>query len=476
MKLTLFGREIVNTDGSKVPRSLSRRDSTQAIHISNLQPKVMRQIVCSEPMINKAIWKKNKDTYKNWFELRDMYGGELLSDQRLRILKKFENRVDLRGKMLEASVCANIYGSGFIEKIYKDDSGTCDTEVSDGLFLKNIRVLNPEHIVKYGVRPDSNDGQKYFHYKSGVAEVSYFHPSRIEVVVFDRLPAQMFGVSKVNLLHNILKSKMNFDISSGEYLNWGGLGMFDVTIKNMQDEQEDAAIAKLQEHPDFLVHDEDYELKVENPKSLDPKEFADYFFTNIAAALEMPRSMLTGSDMGNVTGSEVGMSAYLSDVANNQRIVSPILLNIYNEYFYGYSDFPTNPLNVELKWNEIFVDELSEAKILQTRTYSAVQCVNAKIPIISVEEARRIISDGETNLIPEDVPDLPENEPRNVSDPNIEPQPVKKEEQIEWEELSDEQLRMIEIERELGRRELIEQEKRVKGGQLEIQDYVSCES
>lgn len=472
MKLTLFGRDIINTDGTKVPRTLSRRDSTQAIHISSLSPKMMRQIVCSEPLINKAIWKKNKDTYKNWFELRDMDTGELISTQRMRRLKRFEGRVDLAGKMIEASVCANIYGSGFIEKIYKDDTSNAEDEVPDGLKLQNLRVLNPESMVKYGKRTDENSEQPYFHYKEGMNETVYIHPSRVEVIVFDRLPAQMFGVSKINLLHNILKSKMNFDISSGEYLNWGGLGMFDVTIKNMQDEQEDAAIAKLMEHPDFLVHDEDYELKVENPKSLDPKEFAEYFYVNIAAAVEMPKSMLTGNDMGNVTGSEVGMAAYLSDVANNQKIVTPALINIYNEYFYGYSMFQTNPLNVDLKWNEIFVDELSEAKILQTRTYSAVQCVNAQTPILSVEEARKIISDGETNFVPSDVPDLPDNKPKATSDPNVEPQPVKKAESVEWKELTSEQLRMIEIERELGRRELVEQEKRVNGGQLEIHDCI----
>jgi len=51
---------------------------------------------------------------------------------------------------------------------------------------------------------------------------------------------------------------------------------------------------------------------VKNPTHIDPSPFYDYFYTNIAAVIDMPKHMLIGGEMGNVTGSEVGTSAYYS--------------------------------------------------------------------------------------------------------------------------------------------------------------------
>jgi hypothetical protein len=131
-------------------------------------------------------------------------------------------------------------------------------------------------------------------------------------------------------------------------------------------------------------------------------------------------------------------------------------------------------IELVLDWNEIFVDELSEAKILQTRSYSAVQCVNAMNPIISIEEARKMLRDGHIELDPSDVPEVEPAESK-TPDPNVAPQPtVKDPEQsnnAEFKELSPYQKRMIEIERAIGEKELVEQEKRCNEstGQQEIE-------
>lgn len=473
MKMKLFGRDVFELSSkSKVEekRNLSYANHNIDENLPDISLKMLRKIVLREPLLYKAIWKKNKDTFKNWFNIYNVETNEVLDDKYYDIIKTFDTKTDIINTFAEASVSANIYGTGFIEKIYENDSNSVDNPPSDKAQLADLNVLNSENIVHIGVASEKGDKVEYYHYHAN-GNKKYIHPERIEKIVIDELPFSEFGVSKVALLYNILKSKMNFDVSSGEYLNWGGLGLFDLKITGMTDEQEDAAKKILKKHPDFIVHDEDYELKVENPKSLDPKEYADYFYVNISSALEMPKQMLIGGELGNVTGSEVALSSYYSDIENIQMILSNNITNIYEELIERMFG---EELELRLDWNEIFVDELSEAKILQTRSYSAVQCVNSMNPIISVEEARKMLKEGYVDLDPKDVPENDEGQPSETPDPNIEPQPTVKDPEnttnANFQELSDYQKRMIEIERKIGEKELIEQEKRCneKKGQQKI--------
>lgn len=473
MKLKLFGKEVFELSAkSKVEtnRKLSYANHNIDEHLPSVNLEMLRKIVTREPLLYKAIWKKNKDTFKNWFVVYDPKKDDTLEDKYYDIIKTFDVKTNILNKITVAGVSANIYGTGFIEKIYENDPNGVSDKPADNAKLVDLRVLNSENMVNIGKVQEKEDDTEYYHYNVNGTK-KYIHPDRIEKIIIDELPFSAFGISKVSLLFNILKSKMNFDVSSGEYLNWGGLGLFDLKIEGMTDEQEDAAKKILKKHPDFIVHDEDYELKVENPKSLDPKEYADYFYVNIASALEMPKQMLIGGDIGNITGSEVGLSSYYSDIENIQKILSENLTNIYEELIYRIFG---KDIELTLDWNEIFVDELSEAKILQTRSYSAVQCVNSMNPIISIEEARKMLRDGHVELDPDDVPEVKPAE-SNVPDPNVEPQPtVKDPEQsnnAEFTELSPYQKRMIEIERAIGEKELVEQEKRCnkKTGQQELE-------
>ena len=460
MKLKLFGREIISLSGSKVTGkgTLSSIIHDDRSNVSEIKADMLRKIVLREPLIFKAIWKKNKDTFKNGYNVLDVATNEELIPKFNKYLNIFNKKTDFFNTFTIGGICANIYGIGFVEKIYKeDDSISAESKPNDSVMLIDLELLNSENISR--LAPKMGDvGDKFYHYAKG-SETIYIHPSRIEPVVIDKLPFSKFGISKVALLVNVLKSKMNFDISSGEYLNWGGLGMFDLLIKGMTDAQEEAAKKTLKTHPDFLVHDEDYELKVENPKSLSPADFINYFYVNIAAAIEMPKNMLTGGEMGNITGSEVGLSSYYSDIENNQKILSTPILNIYEEIL--KRNFGIDK-ELELDWHETFIDELSEAKILQTRSYSAVQCVNSGNPIIDVSEARKMLRDGYVDLDINKVPEI-EGKPVEPSDPNIEPQPVIKptKKDSKFKELSPLQKTMIAIEQEIGKREIVEQDARL---------------
>jgi len=472
MKLKLFGKNIFELSAeSKVEnkRKLSYANHNISENLPDVSLKMLRKIVLREPLLYKAIWKKNKDTFKNWFNVYNAKTDDTLEDRYYDIIKTFDVKSNILSKYVLAGVSSNIYGTGFIEKIYENDDNSASQPPNDNAKLVDLHVLNSEKIVNIGIVEELNNNIEYYHYHEG-GKKTFIHPDRIEKVIIDELPFSEFGISKVSLLFNILKSKMNFDVSSGEYLNWGGLGLFDLKITGMTDEQEEAAKKILKKHPDFIVHDEDYELKVENPKSLDPKEYADYFYVNISSALEMPKQMLIGGELGNVTGSEVGLSSYYSDIENIQKVLSHGIANIYEELIYRMFG---KEMELVLDWNETFIDELSEAKILQTRSYSAVQCVNSINPIISIEEARQMLRDGYVDLDPSEIPEGVGRQ-TGTPDPNVEPQPTVKDPEntnnAKFEPLSLHQKRMIEIEREIGERELIEQEKRCncKKGQQDL--------
>jgi len=449
------------SSNSKVKRIGSNNEYRNSDLVKGVNLELLRKIVVSEPLIRKAIFKKNRDTFKNWFLIKDN-DGNILSDRNYKIVKAFDKKTMFPALLFQAGVSANIYGTGFIEKIYNENSNTSSmSKITSRKKLIDLELINSENIKERKKNPDNdNDNTLYPVYHRGNMDEQFIHPSRLEVVRIDKLPFSYFGISTVKILWNVLNSKMNADVSSGELLNWYGRGMYDIEIDGMTPEDETETKNQVKKHPDYLIHDEKVKVSVVNPTRIDPTPFYEYFYTNIAAALEMPKHMLTGSELGNVTGSEVGTSAYYSDIENIQKLVfTPIIEGIYKELFRSYN----KTWDYEIVWNPIFVDELSEAKILQTRSYSATQAANASI--IDTGEARRMLNQGIINLEPDKKIEPVIKDSPKVSDPNVEPQPVKKRESKETEYrpfLTRTELEMIEKTKLKGKIEEELQEQRIR--------------
>jgi len=466
-------REYVTSFGNKYIWGLSDRDDTpsksKVVRIGTdaknlnkdlnkgIDLELLRKIVISEPLVRKAIFKKNRDTFKNWFDIKDK-NGDNPPQSILDMIDSFNKKTQFPALLYKAGICANIYGTGFIEKIYNEHGNTRASSDPSGKTLIDLELLNSEKIKERKKYKDTGKLLYPVYSKGRLSEDIYIHPRRLEVVKIDSLPFSYFGISIPKVLWNILGSKMNADKSSGEILNWFGRGMYDITIEGMTDEDEKHASKQVKNHPDYLLHDEKTKVDIVNPTRVDPAPFYDYFYTNIAAALEMPKHMLTGSQMGDVTGSEVGTSAYYSDIENIQKLVfTPIIENIYEELL--KSNGRTWKYSIE--WNPIFVDELSEAKILQTRSYSATQAYATGI--IDQSEARDMLNVGIVDLdTGKTISDRNEEKP---VDPNIEPQPTIKPQHDETSftpYLTKSQKEMIEKLKLKGKIEAEMQEKRIK--------------
>ena len=461
----LWGKTVLKEDKSRV-KTMTSSAFGQSESTKGMDLEMLRMIALKEPLVLKAIYKKNKDTFKNWFIVKSKDDKTVVDKKVLNIIDDFDKKSQIRNKMFVAGVCANIYGTGFIEKIYTEHGNAkADSKPSPTSKLINLEVINSECVKERKKSGKPNDEILYPIYREGIGNEILIHPDRIEVIRIDWLPFSYFGISRINVLSNVLQSKMTADKASGDFVDWAAKGLTDLTIDGMQDEQEKKAAQVLKAHPNTLIHDEDYKVQVFSPPRVDLNSFYDYFYVNIAAGLDMPKHILTGSDIGNVTGTEVGVSAYYGDVENIQKLVfTPILERIYTELLQSYG----LEWDYNIDWNPIFVDELSEANILQSRSYSST--ANKSAGIISVEEARQILNEGVVFLDINKVPEPPEKPPevKPTIEPNIEPEekPAEKVEEVVVSHftpfLTSVQKEMIDRERELGEKEIIEQENRIK--------------
>ena len=466
-EFNIFGRQVFSwgePEQSKIKRKVTSTEyGGSEYKVGTISLQMLRKVALRSPILLKGIYKKNKDVFRNWFEIKPVDDNKKLDKTDVKILKDFDKRSLFPLKLFQAGVCADIYGTGFLEYIFYNEKGrdiNPSTKPKDNYDIVDIVVLNPEFI-KERKKKNKKDNILYWVYKENInSDEKYVHPERIVPVIKDKLPHSSFGTSRVDVLANVLKSKLNSDVTSGEILNWFGKGILDWTITDMDDEQEKSMIKTAKAHPDTYIHDQDYSLEVKNPTRIDPKPFYEYFYANIAACLEMPVHMLIGQQIGNVTGSEVGISDYYRDVENNQKLIfSPIVEDIYTRVLKSRN----KTWRYFLDWNPIFVDELSEAKIVQTRTYSVVQLFNAGI--IDAKEARGMLNEGaivlDVDKVPKkerDIPVIP------ITDPNIEPQPPVKKPTVKHTliDLLPSQKAMIDKIREFGRQEMMAQEERIK--------------
>jgi hypothetical protein len=418
--------------------------------IENLTPKQLRFIAEHESLFYKASHKKNRDTLQSWFSIKRLDDTEPFKDD-IRILDEFVRRVRLKQKLQKGGVCKDIYGDGFIEKIYlRDKRRTSKMPPPKNAEIIALKVLNSECITT--MKMDS--GTKYYEYRPSGGTPKLIHPDRI-IHIKDGLPYSDFGFSKVESLKNIMKSVMNSDTAVGEIVDWSSHGILDFKIENCSPEQEKYMNELVKKGNHYYIHDEGYELQVLNPQMGEPKSYFDYMHIKIAAIFEMPTHVLTGVQPGRYTGSEVGIADYHKDIANEQEMIfTPLIEDLFNEYLKSKG----KRWIYKLIWNPTFVDELSEGQIMEKRALAAMNCYTSKM--IGRKEARKILKDGVIDLNPEDVPkDLAKDVQPKPAIPNLNP-PAKKEKTSQWRPLTDREKKMIVAERKLGEAILKEQEKK----------------
>ena len=357
----------------------------------------LREVALQTPLLMKGIRKKSLDSTRSWFSIVTDDGTRVPNID-LRIVKDFEKRSRIKYKWYEAVVASFIYGDGYLMILYANDKNPIDEPPSAGAKPYTVEVLNSEKIREIKYHPKKSKFKKqhilHFHYEDfNSGKDLWIHPDRIIHITHNKLPHKIFGNSIVNLLRNIIKSKINVDIATGEILSWFAHGVFDITQEGMtpEERQEWERIAK--NHPGYWIHDETAKITAVSPEAINPKAFYDYLVMQIAAALVMPKHVLEGINVGRVTGAEVGFADYYKDIRDMQDLIyTPLIEWLYSKLLTSYG----RRWKYNIQWNAFYVGELAEADILERRVKSAVDAYQAGI--ITLEEARRIINEGQVML------------------------------------------------------------------------------
>ena len=393
----------------------------------------------------KGARKKAMDSIRAWFEIQSLNPKTVPVSADLQILKAFERRTQFTKRWLEAKVAAFVYGDGYLLITYEGDERTniwdapTQIEVKDTLVYAapwKATVLNSEYIKEIDYYPAEKKKYeklftKHFHYQDTKNGKDYWiHPDRIMHLTVDRLPHKEFGNSKINLLRNIIKSMINVDISCGEILSWFAHGTYDIEDEDLDDDKRQFWEKVVKKHPGVWIHGGREHITAINPTAIDPEPFYNYLVLKVAAAFRMPTHVLTGVQIGKVTGAEVGMGDYVKDVKDDQDLeYSPLIEILYERILKAKG----RVWKYHIVWNAIYIDELAEATILHKRVEAATLAMNGQRGaggFINPKEARTVFNKGQMQLDTENIPtDIPE--PVKPESPSGKPSDDKDDEESE---------------------------------------------
>lgn len=465
--------EFIGKKENKVinPRNAAPDQKNAGFVTKKLSMEKCRQVAEQTPLFMKGVRKKAMDSVRAWHKIDTKDGESKPVSVDLQIIDDFIERDNFKHKWYMARVDSFVYGDGFLLITFKNDEKTKLSEPpSKDAVPYSTQLISPEKIDKIDFYPEKkefyrNKGIKHFHFQDRQSgERNWIHPDRIIHLPGDRLSYSEFGNSKINLLRNIIKSKINVDIACGEILSWFAHGVYDIGIANCGDNDIKRWEEIANDHPGAWIHDKEREeIKSVNPTTIDPKPFYDYLVLNIASAIVMPVHVLTGVQVGRVTGAEVGTGDYYKDIRDDQDLLySPLLTKLYKWLLRGHnypSDEkpPKRRWKYKIVWNQIYIDERSEAEILKTRVDSAAAALNGPmggVGFIDEKEAREMINKGQIEL------DI-DKKPKKPTPPQPMPKPEKPKLDDDEENEYTRQLDVVEKAMIRKRKEIAERERKI---------------
>jgi len=354
------------------------------------------------PLFMKGARKKAKDSIRAWHRIEHLDKQKKPFSIDLLYINNFIRRNNLPKLWERLRVASFVTGDGYLLITFQNDDTTkLDEAPSEDAIPFKLDIIKSNYITAIGYKDDiwKEKFVKHYHYEDVENDKDlWIHPDRIVHMTNDQLFGD-FGHSKVNLLRNIIKSSVNIDIATGDILSWFAHGVFDIKEDGLDEASEKRWLNILKKHPGALIHNEDSEIKAVKPEAIDPKPFYDYLILSIAAAFYMPTHILTGIQVGKVTGAEIGTGDYVKDLKDDQYLeYNPLLEQLYSKILKGKG---RSFSNYEIIWNPIYIDELSEAEIMLKRVQAGDLAFNGSRGaggFADLEETRRIFNQGQIEL------------------------------------------------------------------------------
>jgi len=339
-----------------------------------------------EPLTRKGILKRSHDAFERWLRIES-------EDERIgEIFTELEKRTDLKNKLIDLLKNAMIYGVGYLEIIYENDTEPPDQEPPETRII-SLELIDPKTL--WPIYQDDPNKERYgelLYYEQRINKPAVkpvkLHPARIIEFKYDTLADGRRPVGVIEPMLHVINAKVLLDKASGQIPKKVISQIIMAKIEGATQEELDAWAEALKAMADAgrFVGTESVDIQVENTgKALDIKPYSEHLIYQIAGGVGVPYTVLLGAGAGTLSTSETNLRDYYSDLRDLQVRFTPIIKRLLDWEL----AIEGVKAEYEIVWNEIYADEKSEAEILATRA-RAIDLLMAN-GIISTNEAREIL-------------------------------------------------------------------------------------
>ena len=390
----LFNKSTLPKPPISLRRSLLPSAQTTIIStaISRLDKELM--VLCenaylNEPLTRKGIYKRSHDTFERWLRVDT-------EEEKIRVIfRELEDRLDLKNKLIDLLKNSMIYGVGYLEIVYENDTEPADQEPPKTRII-GLEPIDPKTISPvFQNNPEKEDYGELVYYQQDVVGVQSkkirLHPMRIIEFKYDTFGDGRRCIGIIEPMLYVIEAKITLDKASGRIPKKVISQIITATLKGDTVTQELldewAKAFKSMEEVGRFVTPELVEVDIkEGGTALDIKPYSEHLIYQISGGVGVPYTVLLGSGAGTLSTAETNLRDYYNDLRDLQVRFTPIIKRLLNwELEIGGIDNG----EYDIIWNEIFADEKSEADILAQKA-RAIDMLMAN-GVISINEARELI-------------------------------------------------------------------------------------
>lgn len=314
-----------------------------------------------DPLVKKGITKKADDIIGEW-SIEDPRDGFDVPDEIENKIALFNTEHDVKNKLRVSAINWMLYGDFFLEL----DDGNTDPKAE--LFMGNLKDIHIIHPKTMKILTDKNNIITGYLFRYAGEKIT-FHPSRIIHRPHDPCGDSHYGLSVIENGYNIIISKMNADVATGEHIYRTAHPLPELAHEKLVPEKDKEAaqetLASLSPKTG-IVSTNGWKFEMHNPTAINLRSYFDNYYVNLAAALGMPTMILLGVQKGAVTGSEVDLADYYNQITRiRTNIFSGVLREIYRALT-GLDPFP-----YDIYWHPLMVDERSETEMFYKQVEAA---------------------------------------------------------------------------------------------------------
>ncbi|MBO8173496.1 MAG: phage portal protein [Bacillaceae bacterium] len=341
----------------------------------------------SEPLTRKGILKRSHDTFERWV-------GVISDDARVdEIFTDLEARADLKTKLIDLLKNAMIYGVGYLEVVYENDTNPASDEPPHTRIV-GLELIDPKTITPvYQTNPNAEDYGQVVYYEQRVSPTVQeikLHPTRVIAFAYDTVGDGHRPIGVIEPMLRVIEAKLVLDKVAGKIPKKVISQIITATLKGEGMTQQlldewARAFTRMEDVGRFVLPEMvEVDIK-EGGKALDIKPFSEHLIYQIAAGVGVPYTVLLGSGAGTLSTAETNLRDYYNDLKDLQVRFTPILTRLLEWELQAEGV----QADYTISWNEIYADEQSEADILATKAKAIdMLLLNG---VISVNEAREML-------------------------------------------------------------------------------------